>query len=62
MFTKYITVTLTVQEAEALLTMAASGDYQDTDQGDPGIKTGSNRAQRKIRRALMEAKGNEVQS
>lgn len=53
MRTEYITVRMTVKEAEALLTMAASGDYQVEDSGFPALRNASNRAESKIRRALI---------
>jgi len=50
--TRYITVRLTEKEAQALLKMARSGDYNH-DEGDyPEITIPSNRAERKIQAAL----------
>jgi hypothetical protein len=54
--TRYITVRLTEKEAEALLKMARSGDYNNDGGDTPEIQIPSNRAEQKIREALWAAR------
>jgi hypothetical protein len=60
MRTRYINVRMTEKEAEALLTMARSGDYQHNDDL-PEITIPSNRAESKIVRALNELRRKDKQ-
>jgi hypothetical protein len=61
MRTRYINVRMTEKEAEALLTMARSGDYQHGEGDLPEITIPSNRAEEKIRLALRDLRRKDKQ-